>query len=106
MAQMEFFAWQTHDGLKSLGMGFSMCSSVVGSYVANILFTIVMKIASCHGQPGCVSPNLNEGHLDRFFFSSAFLTAVDLMLYITCARRYKGITLEKREESNKEEVVI
>ena len=106
VSQMEFFASQTPDGLKSLGMGLSMCSSAVGSYVANIMLTVVMKITSSHGQPGWVSPNLNEGHLDRFFFLSAFLTAIDLILYIMCARRYKGITLEKRKEADKEEIVM
>ncbi|XP_061355904.1 protein NRT1/ PTR FAMILY 7.3-like [Gastrolobium bilobum] len=106
VAQMNFFTSQIPDGLKSLGMGLSMSSSALGSYVANIILTVVMKITSSHGRPGWVSPNLNDGHLDRFFFLSAFLTAIDLILFIVCAKRYKGIALEKREETNKEEVVI
>ncbi|KAJ1401563.1 Proton-dependent oligopeptide transporter family [Sesbania bispinosa] len=106
VAQMNFFTSQIPDGLKSLGMGLSMSSSALGSYVANTILTVVMKITSSHGQPGWVSPNLNEGHLDRFFFLSAFLTAIDLILYIVCAKRYKGIELEKREETSKDEVVI
>lgn len=106
VAQMNFFTSETPDGLKSLGMALSMSTSAVGSYVASALLTVVMKITSTHGRPGWVSPNLNEGHLDRFFFLSAFLTAIDLMLYVVCARRYKSIEVVKREEANKEEDVI
>ncbi|CAJ2655589.1 protein NRT1/ PTR FAMILY 7.3-like isoform X1 [Trifolium pratense] len=105
VAQMNFFTSQAPDGLKSLGMGLSMSSSALGSYVADSILTVVMKITSTHGRPGWVSPNLNEGHLDRFFFLSASLTAINLIFYIVCARRYKEIELEKKEEK-KEEVVI
>lgn len=104
VAQMNFFTSQTPDGLKSLGMGLSMSSSALGSYVANTILTVVMKITSSHGRPGWVSPNLNEGHLDRFFFLSALFTAIDLVLYIVCAKRYKGRELEKSKEANNEEV--
>jgi peptide/histidine transporter 3/4 len=82
-----------------------MSSSALGSYVADSILTVVMKITSTHGRPGWVSPNLNEGHLDRFFFLSASLTAINLIFYIVCARRYKEIELEKREEENKDEVL-
>lgn len=101
VAQMEFFASQTPDGLKSLGMGLSMSSSALGSFVANIILTVVMKITSSHGRPGWVPPNLNDGHLDWFFFLSAFLTAIDLVLYVVCAKRYKDRALENREETNR-----
>ncbi|AES87363.2 peptide/nitrate transporter [Medicago truncatula] len=105
VAQMNFFTAQAPDGLKSLGMGLSMSSSAVGSYVANTILTVVMKITSTHGRPGWVSPNLNDGHLDWFFFLSACLTGINLIFYIVCARRYKLIELEKREEAKEEEVV-
>ncbi|XP_004506528.1 protein NRT1/ PTR FAMILY 7.3-like isoform X1 [Cicer arietinum] len=106
VAQMNFFTSQAPDGLKSLGMGLSMSSSALGSYVANTILIVVMKITTRNGQPGWVSPNLNEGHLDRFFFLSASLTAINLVFYVVCARRYKVIEFEKREEGNNEEVVI
>lgn len=92
VAQMNFFTSQTPDGLESLGMGLSMFSSALGCYVGNIFLTVVNKITSSgQGQHGWVSPNLNDGHLDRFFFLTAFLIAIDLIVYIVCAKRYKGI---------------
>lgn len=98
VAQWEFFASQIPDGLKSLGLGLSMSSSALGSYLCSILLTIVMKITTKHGNPGWVPPNLNDGHLDRFFFLSAALAALTLAIFSLVAKRYKGITLEKLED--------
>ncbi|CAL9006856.1 unnamed protein product [Prunus brigantina] len=100
VSQMEFYSSQTPDGLKSLGIALWMTSSAMGSYVASMILTVVMEITTKNGQPGWVPPNLNDGHLDRFFFLSAGLTALNLALYIVCAKRYKSISLEKRESIN------
>ncbi|XP_071936066.1 protein NRT1/ PTR FAMILY 7.3-like [Coffea arabica] len=97
VAQWEFFASQTPDRLKSLGLGLSMSSSALGSYLCSIALTVVMNITSRHGKPGWVPANLNDGHLDRFFFLSAALIALDLAMFVVVAKRYKCITLEKRE---------
>ncbi|CAJ2655626.1 unnamed protein product [Trifolium pratense] len=91
VAQMKFFTSETPNGLESMGMGLSMFSSAIGCYVGNFILTVVNKITSSDkGQHGWVSPNLNDGHLDRFFFLTAFLIIIDLIVYIVCAKRYKG----------------
>ncbi|GAB4861902.1 hypothetical protein Ancab_037157 [Ancistrocladus abbreviatus] len=106
VAQWEFFSKQTPDGLKSIGLGLCMSSSAMGSYVCSMILTVVMGITSKDGKPGWVPPNLNDGRLDRFFFLSACLTALNLGVYIVCARRYKCIELEKRENVGKEMEVV
>nr|GMD62423.1 protein NRT1/ PTR FAMILY 7.3-like [Ipomoea batatas] len=102
VAQWEFFASQIPDSLKSIGLGLSMSSSALGSYLCSVILSIVMKITTKHGKPGWVPPNLNDGHLDRFFFLSAAIVALDLVLFIFCAKRYKAIVLEKLEETGVE----
>ncbi|OVA19531.1 Proton-dependent oligopeptide transporter family [Macleaya cordata] len=86
VAQLEFFAAQTPDSLKSLGIGLCMSSTAMGSYLCSILLTVVMEITSKNGQPGWIPPNLNDGHMDRFFFLSAGITVVNLVAYILCAK--------------------
>ncbi|KAL1543413.1 protein NRT1/ PTR FAMILY 7.3-like [Salvia divinorum] len=98
VAQWEFFASQIPDRLKSLGLGLSMSSSALGSYLCTIIVTVVMKTTAKHGKPGWIPPNLNQGHMDRFFFLSAALITFNLVLFITCANRFKCIKLEKRHE--------
>ncbi|MBA0584087.1 hypothetical protein Gorai_014918 [Gossypium raimondii] len=87
VAQMEFFATQTPDGLKSLGIGLSMSSSAMVSYICSIILTTVMAITSTNGEAGWVPPDLNDGHLDRYFFLLAALTAINLVLFVICAKR-------------------
>ncbi|XP_017971956.1 PREDICTED: protein NRT1/ PTR FAMILY 7.2 isoform X1 [Theobroma cacao] len=98
VAQMEFFASQTPDGLKSLGIGLSMYSSAMGSYICSIILAAVMAITSKNGKPGWVPPDLNAGHLDRYFFLLAALAALNLALFVACAKRYNPVSFEKRAE--------
>ncbi|KAK4476511.1 hypothetical protein RD792_015667 [Penstemon davidsonii] len=98
VAQWEFFASQIPEGLKSFGLGLSMSSSALGSYICTIMLSLVMKVTTKNGEPGWIPPNLNEGHMDRFFFLSAALIALDLVLFIACANRFKCVVLEKRDK--------
>ncbi|CAI9778345.1 unnamed protein product [Fraxinus pennsylvanica] len=93
VAQWEFFASQIPDGLKSLGLGLSKSSSALGSYLSSIILSLVMKITSKHGKPGWVPPNLNDGHLDRYFFLSAALIAFDLLELKSSPGMYARITI-------------
>ncbi|OMO78569.1 Proton-dependent oligopeptide transporter family [Corchorus capsularis] len=105
VGQMEFFASQTPDGLKSLGIGLSMYSSAMGSYICSMILTAVMAITTKNGQPGWVPPDLNAGHLDRYFFLLAALTAINLVLFIACAKRYNPVSFEKRALELKMEAI-
>ncbi|GMI75840.1 NRT1/ PTR family 7.3, nitrate transporter 1.5 [Hibiscus trionum] len=98
VAQMEFFAAQTPDGLQSLGIGLSMCSSAMGSYICSMILTAVMAVTSKNGKPGWVPPDLNAGHLDRYFLLLAALSALNLVLFVTCAKRYNPISFENKAE--------
>lgn len=104
VAQMEFFASQSPDRLKSLGIGLSMSSFAIGTYLCSLILTIVTAVTSREGKLGWVPPNLNEGHLDRFFFLSAALTMFDLGLFIVCAKRYKSISFDNGNKNDEVEL--
>lgn len=97
VGQLEFFNSQAPDGLKSFGSALCMTSISFGNYVSSLLVTIVMKVSTNGNMPGWIPGNLNRGHLDRFFFLLAILTAADLIVYIICAKWYKYIKFESRE---------
>lgn len=93
VGQLEFFNAQAPDGLKSFGSALCMTSISLGNYVSSLLVSIVMKISTVDNMPGWIPGNLNKGHLDRFYFLLAGLTAVDLVIYIACAMWYKSMKL-------------
>ncbi|KAL6322980.1 hypothetical protein AAG906_022883 [Vitis piasezkii] len=84
-------------------IGLSLSSSALGSCICSIILGLVMKITMRNEKPGWVPPNLNDGHLDRFFFLSAALSMLNLGLFVVCSNRYKCISLEKRDETRKME---
>ncbi|XP_057773496.1 protein NRT1/ PTR FAMILY 7.3 [Salvia miltiorrhiza] len=91
VGQLEFFNAQAPDGLKSFGSALCMTSISLGNYVSSLLVSIVMKISTVDNMPGWIPGNLNKGHLDRFYFLLAGLTAVDLVIYMACASWYKSM---------------
>ncbi|KAF5193883.1 NRT1/ PTR FAMILY 7.3, partial [Thalictrum thalictroides] len=94
VGQLEFFNDQAPDGLKSFGSALCMTSISLGNYVSSLLVSIVMKISTKDHMPGWIPGNLNRGHLDRFFFLLAALTAIDFVVYLAVARWYKSIKFE------------
>ncbi|CAA7026599.1 unnamed protein product [Microthlaspi erraticum] len=98
VGQLEFFNAQTPDGLKSFGSALCMMSMSMGNFVSSLLVTMVVKISTEDNMPGWIPRNLNKGHLDRFYFLLAALTSVDLVVYVVCARWYKCIKLEGKDD--------
>lgn len=91
VGQLEFFNGQAPDGLKSFGSALCMTSISLGNYVSSLLVTMVMKFSARDDMPGWIPRNLNRGHLDRFYFLLAALTAADFFVYLLCAKWYQYI---------------
>ncbi|GAB4846217.1 hypothetical protein Ancab_025213 [Ancistrocladus abbreviatus] len=103
VGQLEFFNSQTPDGLKSFGSALCMTSISLGNYVSSLLVSIVMKISTEDNMPGWIPGNLNNGHLDRFYFLLAALTIIDFVAYVGCAKWYKCTKLEGKCDGNDQE---
>lgn len=91
VGQLEFFNGQAPEGLRSFGSALWMTSMAMGNYVSSLIVTFVMDITTRENKPGWIPEDLNRGHMDRFCFLLAFLTAIDFIAYVICARRYRGI---------------
>ncbi|KAK7374728.1 hypothetical protein VNO80_08165 [Phaseolus coccineus] len=106
VGQLEFFNGQAPDGIKSFGSSLCMASISLGNYVSSILVYIVMGITERGDNPGWIPNNLNVGHLDRFYFLIAILTALDFVLYFFCARWYKSINIEEADTENQDKEIV
>jgi peptide/histidine transporter 3/4 len=107
VGQLEFFNGQAPDGIKSFGSSLCMASISLGNYVSSMLVSMVMKITAKGDKPGWIPDDLNTGHMDRFYFLIAVLTAFDFVIYLFCANWYTpiniddshgGIGMEKQED--------
>ncbi|XP_028783403.1 protein NRT1/ PTR FAMILY 7.2-like isoform X2 [Neltuma alba] len=100
VGQLEFFNGQAPDGLKSFGSALCMTSMSLGNYVSSLIVAIVMKISQRGESLGWIPSNLNKGHLDRFYYLLAALTAIDFAAYIACAKWYRPVIFEERSEED------
>ncbi|KAL7240060.1 hypothetical protein ACSBR2_005843 [Camellia fascicularis] len=89
VGQLEFFYDQSPDAMRSLCSAFSLLTTSLGNYLSSLILTVVTSITTAGGQAGWIPDNLNEGHLDYFFWLLAGLSFCNLVVYVFCAKIYK-----------------
>ncbi|OEL30831.1 Protein NRT1/ PTR FAMILY 8.3 [Dichanthelium oligosanthes] len=87
---LEFFYDQSPGGMKSLGTAFAQLAVAAGNYLNSAVLGAVAALTSRRGMPGWIPDDLNEGHLDYFFWLMAALGMVNLLLFLHCSIRYRG----------------
>ncbi|XP_015893998.3 protein NRT1/ PTR FAMILY 8.3-like isoform X1 [Ziziphus jujuba] len=89
IGQHEFFYEQAPDAMRSLCSALSLLTNSLGNYLSSLILTIVSGITTEGGKTGWIPDNLNEGHLDYFFWLLAGLSFLNMIVYMVFARRYK-----------------
>ncbi|KAL6854413.1 hypothetical protein ACP4OV_019316 [Aristida adscensionis] len=87
---LEFFYDQSPDGMKSIGTSLAHLAIAAGSYLNSGVLGVVVWATARDSKPGWIPDNLNEGHLDYFFWLMAALSVVNLLLFLHFTR-YTGI---------------
>lgn len=89
VGQLEFFYDQSPDAMRSLCSALSLLTTSLGNYLSSLILTIVTAVTTAGGNPGWIPDNLNEGHLDNFFWLLAGLSFLNMIVYIFCSLKYK-----------------
>ncbi|RLN38888.1 protein NRT1/ PTR FAMILY 8.3-like [Panicum miliaceum] len=89
IGQAEFFYNQSPDAMRSLCSAFALVTVSLGSYLSSFILTLVSYFTTRNGQLGWIPDNLNEGHLDRFFWLITGLSSLNLLVFLYYAQRYK-----------------
>ncbi|KAL9328975.1 hypothetical protein ACSQ67_003978 [Phaseolus vulgaris] len=89
VGQLEFFYDQSPDAMRSLCSALSLLTTSLGSYLSSFILTVVTYFTTKGGNPGWIPDNLNEGHLDYFFWLLAGLSFLNMFVYVVAAKRYK-----------------
>lgn len=86
IGSLELFYSEAPDAMRSTCSAIQLLATGLGSYVAAALVAIVQAIT---GNPGWLADNVNEGHLDYYFFMLAVLMFLNLIVYIFIARNFR-----------------
>ncbi|GAB2298978.1 hypothetical protein Dimus_033054 [Dionaea muscipula] len=89
IGQLEFFYDQSPDAMRSLCSALSLLTTSLGSYLSSLILTVVTAATTADGNEGWIPNNLNEGHLDYFFWLLAGLSFLNLLVYVFCASKYQ-----------------
>ena len=89
IGQHEFYYEQAPDAMRSLCSALSLLTNSLGNYLSSLILTVVTYVTTEGGGVGWIPDNLNEGHLDYFFWLLAGLSFVNMLVYIVFARKYK-----------------
>ncbi|PON54114.1 Proton-dependent oligopeptide transporter [Trema orientale] len=89
IGQIEFFYEESPNGMRSLCSALLLLSLSLGYYLSSFLLTIVTYFTTKDDNFGWIPDNLNEGHLDYFFWLLAAVSLLNMLLYITFARKFK-----------------
>ena len=87
---LEFFYDQSPGGMKSLGTALAQLTIAAGNYLNSAVLGAVAALTARGGKPGWIPDDLNEGHLDYFFWLMAALGVVNLLHFVHCSMRYRG----------------
>eukprot|EP00252_Welwitschia_mirabilis_P007131 TRINITY_DN1822_c0_g1_i4.p1 TRINITY_DN1822_c0_g1~~TRINITY_DN1822_c0_g1_i4.p1 ORF type:complete len:562 (-),score=46.48 TRINITY_DN1822_c0_g1_i4:514-2154(-) len=89
VGKMEFFYDQSPDAMRTLCTALSLVTSALGNYLSTLILTVVTFVTTRGGQKGWIPNNLNEGHLDYYFWVLVALSFFNFMIYMVCAFKYK-----------------
>lgn len=89
IGQLEFFYEQSPDAMRSLCSALALLTTALGNYLSSLILTIVTYFTTSGGKAGWIPNNLNEGHLDYYFWLLAGLSFSNMLVYVVCAKRYK-----------------
>ncbi|KAF5750051.1 Peptide transporter 2 isoform 1 [Tripterygium wilfordii] len=89
IGQLEFFYDQSPDAMRSLCSALSLLTTALGNYLSSFILTVVTYFTTRGGNSGWIPDNLNEGHLDYFFWLLAGLSFLNMIVYTACASKYK-----------------
>ncbi|GJY42603.1 proton-dependent oligopeptide transporter family protein [Tanacetum coccineum] len=76
VGMQEFFYDQMPSDLKSIGLALYLSVMGIGSFLSSFVISIVQKTTGGKGEDGWISDNMNQGHVDYFYYLLAGISAV------------------------------
>ncbi|KAM0827902.1 hypothetical protein ACQ4PT_067879 [Festuca glaucescens] len=89
VGQMELYYGQAPDAMRSVCSGLSSAEFALGNYASSALVVVVVRATARGGSPGWIPDDINDGHLDYFFWLLAILCVGNFGAYLLIARWYQ-----------------
>lgn len=106
MGQLDFFLRECPKGMKTMSTGLFLSTLSIGFFFSSLLVTLVNNVTGPN-KPW-IADNLDQGRLYDFYWLLAMLSAINVVIYLACAKWYvykdkrlaeAGIELEEIDAS-------
>ena len=84
----EFFYDQVPSELRSVGLALYLSIFGIGSFLSSFMISVIDKATSRSGQVSWFANNLNQAHLDYFYWLLACFSFIGLASYLYFAKAY------------------
>ncbi|GJZ51330.1 proton-dependent oligopeptide transporter family protein [Tanacetum coccineum] len=88
VGMQEFFYDQMPGDLKSIGLALYLSVIGIGNFLSSFLISIVEKTTGGNGQDGWISDNINQGHIDYFYYLLTGINAGSFVIYVYVSKSY------------------
>ncbi|KAJ4802802.1 Protein NRT1/ PTR FAMILY 5.1 [Rhynchospora pubera] len=105
VGMMEFFNKESPDGLKSFASALYVASMSAGSFLSELIVTVIIKASGKESRESWIADNLNHGRMDNFYFLIGLLNVLGFILFVLCAKRYRGIQFAGHNDENENPVI-
>ncbi|XP_076918087.1 protein NRT1/ PTR FAMILY 1.2-like [Bidens hawaiensis] len=98
IGQMEFYYSELPKSMSSIATAMFMVSNAISGLVGSLLINVVDAVTARGGNISWLSSDINEGHLDYYYWLLCFLNLLNFIYYLICCRVHRSSSLEVREE--------
>ncbi|KAK1427598.1 hypothetical protein QVD17_16286 [Tagetes erecta] len=88
VGMQEFFYDQMPSDLRSIGLALYLSTLGIGSFLSSFIISVVEKTTGGNDQDGWIADNLNQGHIDYFYYLLAGISAGSFVMFIYAAKSY------------------
>ena len=86
---MDFFYREAPHSMRGLVSALSLANLALGSFGSTLLVSVTMKFSARNGRaPGWIPPNLDDGHLDYFYWLLFCITVANATFFYLAAMWY------------------
>ncbi|CAK9171835.1 unnamed protein product [Ilex paraguariensis] len=97
VGMQEYFYDQVPDSMRSLGIAFYLSVIGVGSFLSSFLIILTDHITRKGGRgTSWFGKDLNNSHLDKFYWLVAAMNGLNLCIYVFLAKRYSYKNVQRR----------
>ncbi|KVH99883.1 protein NRT1/ PTR FAMILY 1.2-like [Cynara cardunculus var. scolymus] len=100
IAQIEFFYSELPKSMSSVVMALYMMSVAISGLVGSLLISVVDSVTSEEGKVSWLSSDINEGHIDYYYWFLAFVSLLNFFYFLICCRVHRSISPEKSKLSD------